>query len=488
MVFSGLTFLYLFLPVILILYYCCKDRVWRNGILVLFSLFFYAWGEPFWVILLLFTTLVDYALGLLMDTYRDDQKKRRLVVTATLLVDLGILFIFKYSGFMVESINAVLGIAIPVPKIALPIGISFYTFQALSYIIDVYREEVPVQRNYWNFLLYVSLFPQLAAGPIVRYSTIADEIENRKENFADISNGINRFTVGLFKKVIMANGCGKLATMYMGADPHTLSPIMAWFGLAVYAMQYYFDFSGYSDMAIGLGMMFGFHYDENFDYPFISQSVSEYWRRWHISLGSWFRDYLFYPLMMSDNFRKLGKWSKKKYGKKVGANIPTVVALVIVWFSTGLWHGASWNFVLWGLFFGLFLILEMLFLGDVIKKLPRVFRHAYLLIVVLLGFGIFYFTDLSQLAAYFGVLFGVGAGTGDFTFGITLQANSYFLVISVLLCTPIMPWIRKKLVQWDSRLDIPLEALRLPINVGTVLLCTAFLVGQSYNPFMYFRF
>ncbi|MEG1943170.1 MAG: MBOAT family O-acyltransferase, partial [Angelakisella sp.] len=395
--------------------------------------------------------------------------------------------IFKYSGFLAETINSITGLGLPVPQIALPIGISFYTFQIISYVIDIYRDDVPVQRNYMKFLLYVSMFHQLVAGPIVRYAQIAEEIDHRQATMEDISYGINRFLVGLSKKVIFANGCGAMATSYMSAAPANLTALSAWFGLAMYSMQFYFDFSGYSDMAIGMGRMFGFHYYENFNYPFIAQSVSEYWRRWHISLGTWFKDYLFYPLMMSGGFRKLGRWGKERFGRRAGSMLPTVAALLIVWFSTGLWHGASWNFVIWGLYFGFWLIIEMMFLGNVLDDLPRVCRHIYLTVVVMIGFAIFNFSDMASFSAFLGVLVGFGGGS-DPTLALTVMGNLYFIIISVLFCTPIMPWLYEKISRRSGRAGIVLEALRVPANIAILLLCTAFLVGQSYNPFMYFRF
>ncbi|MEG0754134.1 MAG: MBOAT family O-acyltransferase, partial [Angelakisella sp.] len=430
---------------------------------------------------------IDYLMALVIDRYREHPTIPKLMVALTLCANLGFLIIFKYSGFLVESVNSLTGLGLPVPQIALPIGISFYTFQIISYVIDIYRDDVPVQRNFWKFLLYVSMFHQLVAGPIVRYAHIAHEIDHRQASMEDISHGINRFMVGLSKKVIFANGCGQMATSYMAAAPQNLTALSAWFGLAMYSMQFYFDFSGYSDMAIGMGRMFGFHYYENFDYPFISQSVSEYWRRWHISLGTWFKDYLFYPLMMSGGFRKFGKWGKARFGKKNGALLPTVAALCIVWLATGLWHGANWNFVIWGLYFGFWLIVEMLFLGKMIAKLPRFFRHVYLMVIVMVGFGIFNFSDMASFGAFLGVLMGFGTGS-DPTLALTVSGNIYFIIISVLFCTPAVPYLWKRIAEKSERTALVLEGLRVPANLAILLLCTALLVGQSYNPFMYFRF
>ncbi|MEG2087192.1 MAG: MBOAT family O-acyltransferase [Angelakisella sp.] len=487
MVFSGLTFLYLFLPACFLLYHVSSSPVWRNSFLLLCSLFFYAWGEPICVLLLMFSAFVDYSCSLLLDRFRQCGNAPKLFVALSLLLNLGILVVFKYSGFLVASLNQLTGLGLPVPQIALPIGISFYTFQTISYTIDVYREDVPPQRNYFKLLLYVSMFHQLVAGPIVRYSHIASEIDCRRTDIADISAGLNRFMVGLAKKVLFANSLGKLSAVYMAAPASQLSTSAAWFGLLAYTMQYYFDFSGYSDMAIGLGRMFGFHYQENFDYPFVSQSVSEYWRRWHISLGSWFKDYLFYPLMMSGGFRKLGKWSKAKLGRKAGINIPTVLALTIVWFSTGLWHGASWNYILWGGYFGLWIVLEMLFLGKLLQKLPRVLRHLYLLLIVMIGFAIFYFEDMSGLGPFLAALCGFGGGSSP-TLWLSVSANLWFLLLGALLCLPVVPALRDRLTARSESMGTVLDCLRIPANVALLLLCTACLVGQTYNPFMYFRF
>lgn len=487
MVFSSLTFIYLFLPANFILYYLSKNRTWRNTILVSCSMFFYAWGEPVWVVLLLLSAFVDYMLALVIDMYRQHRFIPKLMVAAALAANLGFLVIFKYSGFLAQTVNGVTGLGLPIPQIALPIGISFYTFQIISYVIDIYRDDVPAQRSYWKFLLYVSMFHQLVAGPIVRYAHIANEIDHRQSTMEDISCGINRFLVGLSKKVIFANGCGEMATSYMAAAPGQLTTLSAWFGLAMYSMQFYFDFSGYSDMAIGMGRMFGFHYFENFNYPFISQSVSEYWRRWHISLGTWFKDYLFYPLMMSGGFRKLGKWGKARFGKKAGNMLPTVAALLIVWFATGLWHGASWNFVIWGLYFGFWLIIEMIFMGKLLDRLPRILRHIYLMVIVMVGFGIFNFSSMGEFTAFLAVLVGFGASS-DPTLGLTVLGNLYFIVVAALLCTPIMPWLRDRLEARGERVSLLLNLLRIPANLVILLICTAFLVGQSYNPFMYFRF
>lgn len=488
MVFSSLTFIYLFLPASLVLYYTVQNRSWRNGVLIACSLFFYAWGEPYCVLLLMFSAMVDYIDSLIIDRYRGHRWIPRAMVAVSLCVNLGILVLFKYSAFIVTSINAATGLAFPVPQLMLPIGISFYTFQTLSYTIDVYRGEVPAQRSYFKLLMYVSMFHQLVAGPIVRYSQIASEIDNRPASVSGMSLGVNRFIIGLAKKVLFANACGQIATAYMAASPQNLTTASAWFGLIVYSMQYYFDFSGYSDMAIGLGLMFGFHYSENFNYPFISQSVSEYWRRWHISLGSWFRDYLFYPLMMSGLFRRIGGWARKHFGKKAASNLPTALALSVVWLATGLWHGANWNYVLWGCYFGSFLIIEMLFLGKLLQRLPRVLRHIYLLLVVVLGFSIFYFEDLNGWRSFAAVLFGFSGGN-DPTLMLTVGSNIFFLIGAAMLCTPVLPTLRRLITQSrPPAYDLVFDALRIPVNVGLLLLCTACLVGQTYNPFMYFRF
>src|SRR5687767_4255527 len=384
MVFASLFFLFVFLPLNLILYYSSKNQGYRNAILTIFSLWFYAWGEPVWIILLLFSAAVDWFNALIIEKYRGTHWSKIGLISSA-IVNLGLLAIFKYSAFLYENLNYVFGLSLDVPQFALPIGISFYSFHALSYTIDVYRGTVQAQKSYWKFLMCVSMYHQLVAGPIVRYAHIAHEIDNRKFNIRDISEGISRFCIGLFKKVCIANVAGELVAKYLDNDLNGLSVLGGWFGIIMFTIQIYFDFSGYSDMALGLGRMFGFHYHENFNYPYIARSATDFWRRWHISLGSFFRDYLYIPLggNRTNFFRNL----------------------FIVWFLTGLWHGPSWNFIFWGLYFGILIALERLFLEKALNAIPQFFSHIYLLFAAVMGWALFYFTDLNQLGKFLSIIF-----------------------------------------------------------------------------------
>ncbi|HYG49414.1 MAG TPA: MBOAT family O-acyltransferase [Flavobacteriales bacterium] len=486
MVFASLTFLYFFLPLSLLLYYATKNFFYRNSILTLFSLWFYAWGEPVWIILLLFSAFVDWINALIIEKYKGTQWAKWGLVSSA-VVNLGLLAIFKYSGFIYENINAVFGLNLEVPEFSLPIGISFYSFHALSYTIDVYRGQVKAQKSYWNFLMCVSMYHQLVAGPIVRYAHIAHEIEHRKFNIADISAGINRFCIGLFKKVCIANVAGDLVTVFFGdTDPATKDILPAdisqltfaegWYAILMYSIQIYFDFSGYSDMAIGLGRMYGFHYRENFIYPYISRSATEFWRRWHVSLGSFFRDYLYIPL---------GGNKYKPYRN-----------LFIVWFLTGLWHGASWNFIIWGLYFGFLILIERLFLQKAFDAIPRIFSHIYLLLVAVLGWAIFYFEDsLARLGDLFRVIFGLsGNDFANDRFWQTLWANFYWMLLAFILCMPVYTFVMRKLkrymvqTQYRTSIGTTVGVSILAFNLFLLYLATAMLVAGSYNPFIYYRF
>lgn len=468
MVFSDLLFLYLFLPLCMLLYYILPFRGWRNGVLIIFSLMFYAFGEPVWVLLLIGSALVDYINGLFIEKHRG-RKIAVLGVVMSLVINLGILAVFKYSGFIMENINAVTGLGLPVPRFTLPIGISFYTFQTISYTVDVYRGKAKVQRNFFNFLLYVSLFFQLVAGPIVRYTTVAEEIDSRKFSVTDMSMGFERLIIGLGKKVIIANTVGNIADTLLEDAP--ASVLAAWAGVIMFSLQIYYDFSGYSDMAIGLGMMFGFHFDENFNYPYISKSATEFWRRWHISLGSFFRDYLYIP--MGGNRRH------------------QLLNLAVVWLLTGLWHGASWNYILWGVFWGVLVIIEKLFLGKVLDKIP-VFGHIYLIFAAVMGWTLFYFEDFSQLGVCLSTMFGAGDALlyDDITISL-LKGSCFVIAAAVILSCPLYRIISQKT---DSLADrsgaafytarfVQTAALLAILGVSSILL-----VNQSYNPFLYFRY
>ena len=375
MIFADLVFIYMFLPVNIGLYYICKNKTYRNLVLILFSLFFYSWGEPVWVCLLIFSSLVDFTCGLVIEKHRN-RFMAKFAVFMSLLINLGLLGIFKYSGFFGENINLLFGSSLPVMKFALPVGISFYTFQTISYTVDVYRDKTEVQHSFLNFLMYVSLYFQLVAGPIVRYRDVAREIDSRQENFSDFSKGLTRFCIGLTKKVMIANVAGKLSETYLKAPEGSLTVLGAWFGAVLFTLQIYYDFSGYSDMAIGLGNMFGFHFLENFNYPYIAKTASEFWRRWHMSLGNFFKDYVYIPLGGNRHHQMLN--------------------LLVVWFLTGLWHGASWNFIVWGLFYCVFIMIEKLIGEKNLKKVPSFIMHIYLLVIVIVGWMLFYFEDLSE--------------------------------------------------------------------------------------------
>ncbi|HRK26085.1 MAG TPA: MBOAT family O-acyltransferase [Chitinophagales bacterium] len=467
MVFSSLLFLFLFLPINVFSYYVLGGLKYKNIILIIFSLFFYAWGEPIWVLLLIFSALIDYINGLFIEYYRG-KKIAQIGIYSTLFFNLGILGLFKYSAFFINNANALFSLNIESFKYELPIGISFYTFQTISYTIDVYYGRVKAQKSFLNFLMYVSLYPQLVAGPIVRYSHIAREINERRFNWADFNAGVVRFCIGLFKKVAIANVAGSLCTPLLDSDLSTLSVGGAWWGLLLFSLQIYFDFSGYSDMAIGLGRMFGFHFHENFRYPYLSASITDFWRRWHISLGSFFRDYVYIPL---------------------GGNKSNIVRnLFVVWALTGFWHGASWNFILWGLYFGLIILLEKLFIAQLLQKLPHIARHIYALFLIIFGWALFYFTGLERLWWFIKILFGATQNeVWNLETLLSVTENIYWLILAVVLCFPCYHWLQnmaEKHVKYLPIYHYFLAALSLLLFIVSVTL----LVGSTYNPFLYFRF
>ena len=460
MVFSSTVFVFFFLPLCLLFYYILPGRTAKNIVLFLFSLLFYAWGEPVYILLMLLSILMNWGFGLFMD--RIPSWKSEIMVTAVVL-NLLLLGFFKYYGLFVDTLNSLTGLRIPSHALPLPIGISFYTFQALSYIIDLKRGKIGVQKNPMLFGLYITMFPQLIAGPIVRYEDIEKELKERTVNFAGLGRGMVFFVIGLAKKVLLANTLGALFDASgLSAGP---SPVLSsWTGLIAYGLQIYFDFSGYSDMAIGLGEMLGFHFMENFRLPYISKSVTEFWRRWHISLGTWFREYVYIPLG----------------GNRVKP-LRHVLNILIVWALTGFWHGASWNFLLWGLYYGLLLLFEKYVLMKW-KKMPGFLQHLWTLLTVFLGWGLFLCTTKEEILIVFRNLFGcAGAGiTGPGT-GYLLLSNAAVLGISVLCCLPFMRSMRDILMERRKKLLIP-------IGLFLFLLCTAFLVTENYNPFLYFRF
>ncbi len=463
MVFSSLEFIFFFLPLVTIPYMFFKNIKIRNYILIAASILFYAFGEPKAVILMLLSIVFNYGLAMLMEKYNNYKK---LFFVISIILNLALLFVFKYTGFFVDSINSTFGLGIDVPVIHLPIGISFFTFQAMSYVIDVYRGDTPVQKKFSSILLYISFFPQLIAGPIVKYHDIEKQIENRDVNFNKYAVGIRRFLFGLFKKVLIANNVGAVWSYISGMDFEYMSAATAWLGAVCYSLQIYFDFSGYSDMAIGLGKMFGFDFLENFNYPYISKSIREFWRRWHISLSTWFKEYLYIPL-----------------GGNRKGRVRTYVNLFIVFFCTGLWHGASWNFVLWGLWHGFFSVIERIGLGRLIEKdKTTVLSRIYTLFVVVVGFAIFAITDFNELKAFLSVMFFNGnSSLIDNSFLFVLKDNAIIILAGLVVSVPVYNMVK-------DRKSVLLKIISVILTVAAFILSVAYLVSSSYNPFLYFRF
>ena len=462
--FSSLPFLFGFLPLTLALYFAAPPR-WRNLVLLLTSLVFYGWGEPVYLGIMVLSILIDYTHGLLVERYRSRDKLARWFVAESVILNLGLLGFFKYWDFFAENLSRLPGITLPALGLPLPIGISFFTFQTMSYTIDVYRRDAPAQRDIVAFGAYVTMFPQLVAGPIVRYREVAAELKERVNTTADFAAGAGRFTVGLAKKVLLANSIGALWDAELTAQSAgMLTAFGGWLGIAAYGFQIYFDFSGYSDMAIGMGRMLGFHFPENFARPYTAASVTEFWRRWHISLTTWFREYLYIPL-----------------GGSRRGTARTVRNIFIVWLCTGFWHGASWNFILWGLHFFLWLMLEKYLLKDFLQRLPRWLRHAYTLLVVFAGWGIFAMEDLSVCGGYFRVCFGGGA--------LWSAVDGYYLrTYAVLLVLLTVGSANTVKAVWERLPERAREALAPVLMLAGLVLCTAYLVDGSYNPFLYFRF
>ncbi len=467
MIFSSIPFLYYFLPCVLILYFMAPRKL-KNLVLLLTSLIFYAWGEPKFVLAMLLTILQGYIFGMLIEKYRDRRAGICLAVSAT--VSLGLLAYCKYADFFIENFNAVTGLSVPLLRVTLPIGISFYTFQILSYIVDVYRGTVPAQRNFIDLAAYIAMFPQLIAGPIVRYSDISAQLKNRTHSVSKSALGIRRFVLGLGKKILFANTLGELGSIFK--DSGDKSVLFFWMYAIACALQIYFDFSGYSDMAIGLGKVFGFDFLENFNYPFISKSVTEFWRRWHMSLGSWFRDYVYIPL--GGNRVKKFRW---------------LCNLMIVWFLTGFWHGAAWNFILWGLFFGVLLIIEKLWLLKVLEKEKTgLVRHIYVLLVVLFSFLLFDAADISQ--AWYNISSMFGAGDLPLVSAESLYYLKSYGVILAAAAIGSTPLISQGIRKLRER-SVPEKLLNVaePVFlVAVMLVITGYIVDGSFNPFLYFRF
>lgn len=472
MVFANELFLFLFMPACLALYFLMPKIQMKNNVLIAFSLLFYAWGEQGYLLLLAAACLVNYAAGLLLEKYRDT-KKGTAFLALSLVVNIGMLGAFKYTGFIVENLNLLPFLDIPVPKVHMPIGISFFTFQNISYTLDCWWDKTHAQRSFRKYLLYISMFPQLVAGPIVRYSLIAQEIDDRRTTLEDLSEGFTRVIIGVSKKVIIADNLNLAVTACFGDKAHnyaaadSLTVLGAWYGAALVALWYYFDFSGYSDIAIGLGRIFGFHFDENFNYPFVCKSIAEFWQRWHISLGSFFRDYLLYVPIF-------GK--RRKYG-----------GLFLVWFCTGLWHGASWNFVLWGLYYGLFVFLETLVGKKKMKKMPKVLAHIYTKLVIIVGFGIFYFEDLPSLGKFFKALVGIGTSlTNTLTTGVFMQ-YLFLFAAAIFLSLPVIKTLREHAEKTPSG-AAAVGNLTALCNALLLVVSAILLLNTTNSPFLYFRF
>lgn len=494
MVFSSTVFLFLFLPITLILYFnpLCKSREYKNIVLLLMSLGFYAWGEPVFIFIMLISILINWLLALKVDRMQTQEQKRHIVVWAV-VYNLGLLFIFKYLTFVLKNIGLLIHRDGIVLQIALPIGISFFTFQILSYVLDVYYGNAKVQKKLLNVALYISMFPQLVAGPIVRYSIVAEEIEHREETSESFTAGMTRFIVGLGKKVLIANYLAMMADNIFLMEEHSVATL--WLGCIGYALQIYFDFSGYSDMAIGLGKVFGFTFNENFNYPYISKSIPEFWRRWHISVSEWFRDYLFYPVIRSNWCLRLSAWSKKKFSKDVAKLIPTLVATMIVWTATGIWHGADWTYILWGIYYGI-----LISLSTIVKKpmkkwnkahpftekkwfdIVRVIRTMFL---VCIGYVLFRADNVGQAGTYLAGMFGVGTiGVVDEVFIEYISNAKYVLLAAIFFSVPVIPWVK------DNN-KIPDSVKFIVKNVGLIVIFVLSLlvsIKSTYNPFIYFNF
>ena len=468
MLFSSIVFLFTFLPAVMILYYLLPVR-FRNVILLLASLVFYAWGEPVYLFLMLLSILFNYFSGLDIARNLQDKRAAKRSLVFNLIINLAVLGFFKYEGFVLDTLNGILPVHISYHALPLPIGISFYTFQILSYIIDIYRGNVKVQTNLPNFALYVTMFPQLIAGPIVQYADVDEQLASREVSRTKFGEGSMYFIRGLAKKVLLANTSGMIFTEVSGLAKGNIAVMTAWLGAFAYMFQIYFDFSGYSDMAIGLGKMFGFEFNMNFNYPYVSKSITEFWRRWHISLSSWFRDYVYIPLG----------------GNRV-SKIKHIRNLLIVWFLTGLWHGAAWNFVAWGLYYGVILIIEKYLLSPVLDRLPDVVRHIYSIVLVVIGWVLFFSSSFGQAADYIRVMFGAGAhGFADRESMYLLTSNLILWLILIFGSTPLVHFRYEHMLRtkkWNTTI------INSVVYAALFIVCIAYLVTETYNPFLYFRF
>lgn len=467
MVFSSLVFMFLFLTITLVLYYIVP-KMFRNTLIFLSGIFFYAWGEPLYVFVMLMSTAIDYTAGLLIHIFDKKKAVRVICLIVSLAMNLSLLGVFKYGGFIIENVNLIFGTNFANPNLPLPIGISFFTFQSMSYTIDMFLRKIKVQKNPITFGAFVTLFPQIVAGPIVRYDDIALELDNRKLTLDMMYDGVVTFITGLGKKVLIANSIGMLWTTVKGMDTANMSVLTAWAGILAFTFQIYFDFSGYSDMAIGLGKIMGFNFPKNFDYPYMSKSISEFWRRWHITLGNWFKSYVYFPL--GGNRKGTGR---------------TLFNLAVVWALTGMWHGASWNFILWGALYGVVIILEKLFLGKVLEKIPNAFSWIYTMLLVILGWVLFDTADLPTAMNYIATMFGATGILWDNTALYFLLSYGIVFVICAFACTD--AW--KKLMEMAHDKFPKIVDYSTIIGKTAVMLCSiAYLVDATYNPFLYFNF
>ena len=463
MIFSSIPFLFFFFPLFILLYFTLPFK-YKNYILLLFSLIFYAWGEPIYILLMIFSSIVDFINGKNIEKYKDDNKKKKFYLIISIIINISLLGFFKYADFFIKVINNILNLDIPLLKLGLPIGISFFTFQTMSYSIDVYRGDVKAEKDFLTFMTYVCMFPQLIAGPIVRYETVSSELHKRDINFKKFADGFTRFLRGLFKKVLIANNIGLLFTLITSSEVNDISIMTGVLAIVSYAFQIYFDFSGYSDMAIGMGNMCGFTFLENFNYPYISKSITEFWRRWHISLSSWFKDYVYIPLG----------------GSRVNI-LKNIRNILIVWILTGFWHGASWNFIFWGLYYGILLLLEKFVLKKYIDKLPDFVKHIYTIVLVFIGWMIFAFDDSKYLFEFIKALTSNKFVDSAFLY----YFKNYFLilVIATLFSLPVYPKVKEKVNN-----SIFTSLLSISIYVILFIITLSYLVSDTYNPFLYFRF
>ena len=470
MVFSSLFFIFFFLPIILIFYFFAKSDQFKNVILVFFSLIFYAWGEPIWFVLLIISAIVDYLNGIFVENNKHS-KIAMLGVISTLFFNLGLLCTFKYADFFIENVNFLIGTSFKAPGLILPIGISFYTFQTISYTLDVYNGKVKAQRSFLNFLTFVTLFPQLVAGPIVRYSIIQNQLSKRQVSWEGFNRGVERFCKGLFKKVAIANTAGAIANQLLDKDIHSISFFGGWMGLLIFGLQVYYDFSGYSDMAIGLGKIFGFDFNENFNHPYTAKSITDFWRKWHMSLSTWLSDYIFTPIMIRFRDHRVAS---------------LIIATTTTFFVSGLWHGASWNFVLWGLYFGFWVLFESLFFAKILKRAPSVVQHIYFIALIIPSWMLFYYTDFNKIKILGATIFSFNNISADLESLLLIKENMYWLILAILFSLPTFKLLMGLVHKIKNNLVVNL--LNTSITVMFFVISIILLVGSSYNPFLYFRF